>query len=225
MRVVERFANLEALSRSAAEHIVRRAAEAVAERGSYSIALSGGSTPRRLYQLLASDYAARMPWEHTHVYWSDERCVPPTSEESCYRMARELLLDHISLRAEQVHRIEGEANPENAASRYEALLPQRLDTVLLGMGGDGHTASLFPGTSALLVTDRRVVANYVPKLSMWRITFTYLQINAAREALILVAGADKQPQVEMALSETTSPPLPVQGVNPADGDVVWMIAI
>jgi 6-phosphogluconolactonase len=224
MRVVERFANLEALSRSAAEHIAQQAAKAVAERGAYSIALSGGSTPRRLYQLLASDYAARLPWEHIHIYWSDERCVPPTSEESCYRLAKELLLDHVSLREDQIHRIDGETDPAEAARRYEALLPERIDTVLLGMGGDGHTASLFPGTAALQVTDRRVVENYVPKLSMWRITFTYPQINAAREALILVAGADKQPQVEMALSESPSPPLPVQGVNPVDGDVVWMIA-
>ncbi|MGY2892037.1 6-phosphogluconolactonase [Deinococcus sp. UYEF24] len=171
----------------AAQHLARAAASAIAERGSFSVALSGGSTPKLMYEVLKG---LEVDWAHVHVYFSDERSVGPDSPDSNYRSAKLGLLDHVSVPAGQVHRMEGERDPQAAAADYAALLPERFDLVLLGMGDDGHTASLFPDTEGLQ-SGGRVIANWVPKLETWRLSFTFAEINAARERWLLVTGASK----------------------------------
>ena len=171
----------------AAQHLARAAASAIAERGSFSVALSGGSTPKLMYEVLKG---LEVDWAHVHVYFSDERSVGPDSPDSNYRSAKLGLLDHVCVPAGQVHRMEGERDPQTAAAEYAALLPAQLDLVLLGMGDDGHTASLFPDTEGLQAGGR-VIANWVPKLETWRLSFTFSEINAARERWLLVTGKGK----------------------------------
>ena len=171
----------------AARHFAALAAESVAARGSFSVALSGGSTPKLMYEALRG---LEVDWAHVHVYFSDERSVGPDSPDSNFRSAKLGLLDHVSVPADQVHRMEGERDPAHAAADYAALLPERLDLVLLGMGDDGHTASLFPDTDGLSAVGR-VVANRVPQLETWRLSFTFGEINAARARWLLVTGANK----------------------------------
>ncbi|PYE56226.1 6-phosphogluconolactonase [Deinococcus yavapaiensis] len=165
----------------------RAASEAIGERGAFHVALSGGSTPKFMYEALR---ARQVDWERVHVYFSDERCVPPDSNDSNFKLAHDELLEHVPIPDAQVHRMEGEREPEEAARRYEDVLPERLDLVFLGMGDDGHTASLFPGTTAL-TAGGRTTANFVGKLGVWRLTFTFGEINSAREKVLLVAGASK----------------------------------
>lgn len=206
----------DAVARAAAERI-----SAVAgSPGRFVLVLSGGATPRRLHVLLASpEFRDRVPWDRTTVLFGDERCVPPDHPESNYRMARETLLDDVPLDPESILRIRGEDDPEGAASDYEASLRRlfaaegapRASLVLLGMGADGHTASLFPGTRALEPTDRWVVANFVPHLGAWRITWTVPALAAARRVLFLVTGADK---AELAAEAFGGAPHPVQ--HPAE---------
>ena len=200
----------------AAHHLARAAASAIAERGSFSVALSGGSTPKLMYEALKG---LEVDWAHVHVYFSDERSVPPDSPESNYRSAKLGLLDHVGVPAGQVHRMEGERDPYSAAAEYAALLPERLDLVLLGMGDDGHTASLFPDTEGLQASDR-VIANWVPKLETWRLSFTFAEINAARERWLLVTGASKAEvlrEVQNGIDGVAGHP--VAGVH----DVAWYL--
>ncbi|WP_425147076.1 6-phosphogluconolactonase [Deinococcus sp.] len=177
----------EAAAKLMAQHLARAAQAAIKERGGFSVALSGGSTPKLMYSVLKD---LELPWAQVQVYFSDERSVGPDSQDSNYRAAKLGLLDHLSLPAAQVHRIEGERDAHAAAADYAALLPPQLDLVLLGMGDDGHTASLFPDTEGLAASGR-VVANWVPKLDTWRVSFTFAEINAARERWLLVTGASK----------------------------------
>ena len=176
----------EELAEAAAREFAARAEEAIEERGRFAAVLAGGSTPKATYEILARDYADGIDWSKVHVFFGDERTVPPDHEDSNYRMAREALLDHVPVGS--VHRMRGELPPDEAAEAYEAELRDffghedlpRFDLILLGIGGDGHTASLFPETSALEVHDRWVVANPVLKLETTRITLTVPVINAAR---------------------------------------------
>ncbi len=197
---IERFEDAEALSRAAAEELVGIARAAVTSRGACHVALSGGSTPKRMFQLLAAMGRDAAPWDQIELWWGDERTVPPDHPDSNYRMTREALLEPLQLT--RVHRMRGEDPDHDAAARdYERALvaalgsPPVFDLVLLGMGPDGHTASLFPGTSALRVTDRWVVANPVDspvaKGKTTRITLTVPALNAAHHVRFLVAGADK----------------------------------
>ncbi|MDX1387945.1 MAG: 6-phosphogluconolactonase [Acidobacteriota bacterium] len=199
MRIVA-LADADAVARAAADRVVSAAAGAVRERGRFVIVLSGGSTPRRLYALLASaELRDAVPWPATTVLFGDERCVGPTDPESNYRMARETLLDRVPVPDEQVHRMIGEIDPARSADAYEAVLrglypdaaAPPFDLVLLGVGADGHTASLFPGTAALDDSTRWVAANHVPALETWRITLTYPALNAARHVVFMVTGQDK----------------------------------
>lgn len=196
--------NLAALASRAAQYFVEMAEESVAARGRARIAISGGSTPKATFQLLADrgqPWRARMPWDQLELFWVDERCVPPDDQESNYRMTRESLLDQVPLRPEQIHRMEGELAPEEGAARYESELRNsfrlegaevpRFDLVALGVGPDGHTASLFPHTEALNEMMRLVVANHVPQKDSWRITLTWPVINHARSVFFLIGGADK----------------------------------
>jgi len=220
-----------ALARRAAQYIVEMVDEAVDRRGRARVAISGGSTPRATFELLGDPglpWRGRMQWDKLDLYWVDERCVPPDDPESNYRMTREALLDRVALRPEQIHRMEGELDPELAASRYEselrtgfrlegAKLP-RFDLILLGMGPDGHTASLFPHTEALGETSRLVTANHVAQKDAWRITLTWPVINRANSVFFLVAGVYK----EQILKEVLTGPrdaarLPSQLIWPGSG--------
>lgn len=224
---MEIYADADALARAAAEHFVAQAAKAIAARGRFIVALAGGSTPRSTYALLAgSDFAARVDWPRVHVLWGDERCVPPDHRASNYRMARTALLDKVSIPSANVHRIRGELPPAQAAAAYESELEAvlgaggRFDLILLGVGTDGHTASLFPGTPALEERTRWVVENYVEKLKAWRVTLTLLVINAARQVTFLVSGATKaEPLARILAGE----PLPAARVQPAGGKLTWMV--
>jgi 6-phosphogluconolactonase len=219
----------EELAQVAAREFAARADEATRERGRFAVVLAGGSTPKATYEILASDYADRIDWGNVHVFFGDERAVPPDHEDSNYRMAREALLDHIPVGS--VHRMQGEFPPDEAAEAYEEDLRRffgaedlpRFDLILLGTGGDGHTASLFPETSALEVHDRWVVANPVLKLETTRITLTVPVLNAARAVCFLVAGEGKAGPVAEILEGDPDPrEYPASLIQPQGGPE-WML--
>ena len=188
------------------------------------MALAGGSTPRSMYaQLAAAPFASMVEWSKVQVLWGDERCVPPDDKASNYRMAREALLDHVPVAAANVHRIRGEDDPNEAAAAYEREM-QRMDLVLLGLGEDGHTASLFPGAVAAHDDPRRVIAVRAPVVPAWRVTLTPVVINAATEVAFLVAGAAKAGVVQRVLEGPRRPhKLPAQLIAPASGRVAWFL--
>ena len=232
---IERVHTGQDVAREAAELFVRRNQAAKAS-GRFTVALSGGSTPRAFHSLLAAPpYRDQVDWSITQFYWGDERCVAPDDPESNFRMARETLLDNVPLRDAQIHRIHSELDdPAAAAKLYEDELRQefalsggtlpRIDLVFLGIGPDGHTASLFPHTAALSVRDRLVVANYVPKLSTWRITLTAPVLNAATTVAFLVAGADKADALSAVLDGPPDPEqYPSQMIAPTTGDLLWVV--
>lgn len=193
--------SLEELSLLAADLVRGAAAEAVRRRGAFLVGLSGGSTPARTYDLLAEQGAGRpaLPWAATQVYWCDERCVPPDDPESNYGLVRRHLLSLVPLPPENVHRIRGEGDPFAAAAEYDRLLPPQFDLLLLGIGEDGHTASLFPGSPALHDHLHRAAAVVASKPPPQRITITPPVIEAARQLLVLAAGAGKAAAVARAL--------------------------
>ena len=213
----------------ARELVLGRAREAVSERGAFRIALAGGSTPRALYGMLAQSQADFARW---HVYFGDERAVPPEHADSNYRMAREAWLGAGQVPESQVHRMRGELGAGSAAAQYERELVEsfgsrevpRFDLVLLGMGADGHTASLFPGTTALAEARLFVASTWVEKLSANRITLTLRTLNAARHALFLVAGPDKAPALREVLhARADGPRLPAALVRPWEGELTWLV--
>ena len=214
----------------AAERIVA-AAECAAEEGRiFSIALAGGSTPKTLYELLATKaYRDRVDWQKVEVFFGDERNVPPDHKDSNYRMAREALLSKVPIPGDNVYRIAGELDADEAAKQYGQMLKEKfgeggLDVVLLGMGDDGHTASLFPHTPALDETKHRAVGNRVEKLNTSRITLTAPFINRAREVIFLVSGASKAARLAEVLEGPRDPRrLPSQLIQPAEGRVVWLV--
>ena len=225
---------------AAAEYFVARAETAMPAAGRFVVALSGGSTPKRLYMLLATAaYAGRVDWSRVHVFWGDERCVPPDDPASNYCMAREALLTRVPVPEENVHRMRGEDDPESAAAAYErelreifvtpdglpACIPgRRFDLVLLGMGDNGHTASLFPGTPAVREAQRWVMAQYVKAVSMWRITLTPAVINAAAEVIFLVSGGAKAGMLRRVLKGPHVPDaLSAQAIAPRDGRLRWLV--
>lgn len=214
----------------AAERIVDAAARAAAEGRRFSVALAGGSTPKALYELLATKaYQARIDWANVEVFFGDERTVPPDHKDSNYRMAREALLSKVPLPGDNVYRMVGERDPQAAAKEYGGMLKEKfgdggMDVVLLGMGDDGHTASLFPDTEALAETKHRCVANFVPKLNAWRLTLTAPFINKARDVILLVAGASKATRLAEVLEGPPDPTrLPVQLIRPTGGRLIWLV--
>ena len=225
---VETFENPEKLAEAAARAFVEEASKAIAERGRFAVALAGGSTPKATYEALAREHASDVDWPNVHVFFGDERTVPPDHEDSNYRTAREALLDLVPVGS--VHRMRGELPPEEAAASYEEELriffeedPPSLDLVMLGIGGDGHTASLFPETSALEVVDRLVVANPVPKLDTTRLTLTLPFLNSARQIYFLVAGEDKAEALKEILEGDADPRrYPAKLVRPPGGPG-WMV--
>jgi 6-phosphogluconolactonase len=225
----------EALARTAAERVVAAVAAAVDARGRALVALSGGSTPKRMGALLATpEFAERVPWAGVDIFWGDERWVPLASEESNAGEAMRAFLDAVPAPPERIHPVATDlASPTRAAEAYEAEIRRaagteeeipRFDLVLLGMGDDGHTASLFPHTAALHERERLVAENFVPKLGADRITFTYPLLDAAREVLFLVGGAGKAETLARVLEGPRDPvELPAQGVAPADGALTWLV--
>jgi 6-phosphogluconolactonase len=228
--------NLDQVSSAAAEELIKCAVNAVDARGVFRIALSGGSTPKTLFTKLSSDqdFKKQMPWQRTHFFWSDERTVPPDHPDSNYRMAREALFKHVDVSESQIHRIYAELeDPNRAAEEYEkeirlhfnVALPHlpTFDLILLGMGPDGHTASLFPRTEALKEQKRLVVSNWVSKFNTHRITFTVPLINHSASVMFLVCGEDKAATLKAVLEGPYDPEVyPSQFIKP-EGELIWFV--
>lgn len=224
----------DAVADEAARRFADAARAAVKARGAFHVALSGGSTPQRFHARLATDPAySSLPWAETHIYFGDERCVPPDHAESNFRMAHETLLSSVPIPEGQIHRMEGEdAEPRRAAERYEAriraALPHgqlpRLDLAWLGLGTDGHTASLFPGTEALDETVRLVIAPWANAVDAYRLTFTLPLLNAARAVVFVVEGEGKAGVVRRVLKPRNGEPvLPAARVRPTAGTLTWLL--
>ena len=224
------------LSATAAEEVVQGANQAVAERGRFTIALSGGSTPKNLYNLLATNALNTLPWDRMFFFWGDERHVPPTDPESNYRMVSEAMLSKVPVSAANVFRVPAE-NPDAAAAAeaYEKTLRKvfqigeqgvpRFDLILLGLGPDGHTASLFPGSAALREKARIFVANWVEKLKTHRLTLTLPVLNACRTVAFLVSGTDKATVLRTVLEDSSASgeQYPAKLVKPSDGELIWFL--
>lgn len=227
------LATADLLMRSAAANISSLLIRAVQSRGRAMVALSGGSTPRGVYSLLGSEPTrSQIPWEKVHLFWGDERCVPPTDAESNFRMVNETLLQHIIIPSQNVHRIPGEGSPESAAKAYESELRKAFplnpaatpdfDVMVLGLGADGHIASLFPGTPVLEERQRLVVSVFVEKVRPHRITMTFPVINNAHQILVLVSGTSKAGILAQVLQ---GDPLlfPAQRIQPVAGKLRWLV--
>lgn len=231
--------NPQAVAHAALRLFVSAATRAIDARGSFHVALAGGSTPKAMFELLSRGEPSDLPtppqwpfdWAAVHVYFGDERCVPPEHPESNYKMANDTLLSKVPIPAANVHRMRGEIDPNEAAKEYGQFLKQQfgdggLDLILLGMGDDGHTASLFPYTPALKETHHRCVAQFVEKSTTgksWRITLTAPFINRAAEVLFAVTGAGKAPAFAEVLTGPADPDrLPSQLIQPQPGKLVWL---
>ncbi len=228
------FPEIVALNNASAEEFSRAAREAVAARRRFAVALAGGATPKGVYLRLADaeiSGANRLPWDRIHVFFGDERCVPPDYPDSNFRMASETLLSRVPIPPANVHRFRGEDDPAHAAAAAERDLreffgtgPPRFDLVLLGLGNDGHTASLFPETEALRETERLVIANWVPKLNAHRLTLTFPVLNQAAEIVFLVAGAEKAKVLRETLRPSPEGPAhPARSVRPTHGRLLWLV--
>jgi 6-phosphogluconolactonase len=228
--------DLEDVSLRAAALFIQLAEKVASSAGRFTVALSGGSTPRALYALLASDqFRSQVPWPQGHFFWGDERCVPPDHFESNYRMAREALLDAVPIPTQNIHRMPGEyVDHTRAATEYEQTLKTffevpagkapRFDLILLGMGDDGHTASLFPGTAALTERERWVTDNYVEKLATHRLTLTVPVINHAANVVFLISGESKASVLRKVLEGEYQPQrLPSQFIRPEGGTLMFFV--
>ena len=229
--MIQVYPDLESLSRAAAALLVTQANLAVADRGRFSVALAGGNTPRRTYELLAtSPFSDQAPWDRVHVFWGDERCVPLTDPRSNARLAQEAWLDRVPIPADQIHPLNCAPDPAAAARQYEAELrkffagqPPRLDLVLLGLGDDGHTASLFPGAPVLKEGERWAAEVYLAEPGLNRVTLTAPLINQAAVVAFLVAGRAKAGALRAVLHGPRDPVrLPAQLIQPHHGALLWL---
>jgi 6-phosphogluconolactonase len=221
----------------AATYLTEAVTSAVAARGIARIAVSGGSTPKAVFELLAdptAPFLTRIPWQNLQLFWVDERCVPPTHEDSNFRMTRAAMLDKVPLPVENIHRMEGELDPEEAASRYEAEIRNAFrlegaqtptfDLVILGLGPDGHTASLFPHTEGLNEMSRIVIANHVPQKDVWRISLTWPVITQGREVAFLIEGEEKAEMIRTVFTGPYNPEqYPAQLIRPASGKLTLLL--
>jgi 6-phosphogluconolactonase len=231
-RQVRVFPSSKELFRAASETFCALGTQAIAARGRYTVALSGGSTPRGLHEALVAGFASELPWENVFFFWGDERHVPPDFPESNYRMAKETLLSRLPIPGEHIFRMAGELPDANqAALLYEQILHEffqpggelpRFDFILLGMGPDGHTVSLFPGTKALAERQRWVAGNWVEQHTTFRITLTYPVLNNAANLMFLINGSNKAGMVRTALKDPAAK-LPCQGVQPVNGELMWYL--
>ena len=220
-----------ALAHEAAQEFHRLAGTAVQERGRFSVALSGGNTPRAVYSALATEHG-QLPWDRIHIFFGDERHVPPDDPDSNFRMARESLLSKVPIPEKNIHRVKAELDAEAAAAEYDQQLRDffglvnqdwpRFDLVFLGIGEDGHTASLFPGSKALTEASRRVAANWVEKFKTFRITLTFPVLNHAAEVVFLVSSASKAQILSEILGPATQK-YPAQRVQPENGRLLWLV--
>jgi 6-phosphogluconolactonase len=228
------FADANEVARAAALRFAELARAGVEANGRFSVALAGGSTPKRVYELLAGeDSAAGLDWSNVHVFFGDERCVPPDAADSNYRMANEALLSRVALPEQNVHRMRGEGDAVANARLYEDELRgyfgegeawPEFDLVMLGMGDDGHTASLFPGTHALAVRSAWVTANWVEKFDAFRVTLTAPAINHARHVMFIVTGAGKAERLaEVIHGAPDTERLPSQLIQPRAGALAWFL--
>ncbi len=237
-RVIRIAASAEELSRLAAEEFVRLAMDTIGKKPVFVVSLAGGSTPRTLYQLLADSsepFREQLPWEKIHFFWGDERHVGPDNPASNYRLARETMLEHVSIPVENVHRIKSEMpNAAEAADVYERELRYffkaeagqlpRFDLILLGMGSDGHTASIFPGSEVISEKHRLVMAPWVEALDSYRITLTPLILNNAASLIFLVIGEDKAKTLRQVLHGAYHPEqFPAQVIKPRNGNLLWLV--
>ncbi len=236
-REIRILPDLGAIAKRAAQEFLQAATAAVAEKHAFTVALAGGSTPKALYSLLASDAVlrAQLPWDKMHLYFGDERTVGPDHPDSNFRMASETLISKSPLKPQQVTRIKGEyKDTEKAAQEYQQGLRAsfkladgqfpRFDLVLLGMGNEGHTLSLFPGTKALHETKRIVVRNWIGKLYTERITLTAQAVNQAAQVIFMVTGADKALALKGVLEGPHEPEqLPAQMIQPQSGKLLWLV--
>jgi 6-phosphogluconolactonase len=230
---VQVFGSPQELFHASAEKFCTLGSEAIKKHGSFSVALSGGSTPRGLHQELATNFASNLPWDKVFFFWGDERHVPPDSSDSNFRMANETLLSKLPIPSKNIFRIPSELpDAREAARKYAETLEEffkpeddafpQFDFILLGMGPDGHTASLFPGTAGLQEKDAFVIANWVEKLNTFRITFTYPVLNNAASVMFLINGDEKAEMVRRALKDPSAN-LPCQGVRPENGELMWFL--
>lgn len=231
-RSIQIFSDLEAAQLSAASHFLEIADKSINLRGRFSAAISGGSSPLGLFSILGSEYSADVQWENVHIFWVDERCVPPEHNKSNFRHAQELWLSKSVLPEENIHRIMGELDPIEGALRYEYDLRDTFnyahfpvfDLILLGMGEDGHTASLFPGEASLSETCRIAIPVYIPQLRNWRITLTLPVLNHAHNIIFLVGGSAKSSVLSEVLEAPEKRELyPAGLVQPQRGMVTWLI--
>ena len=229
------FKNLEELSHAAAHLFIEQTAQAVAQRNRFLVALNGGSTPSRLFQLLATDHDKEVDWSNVHVFWGDERCVPADDPGSSYGQARDLLLNHVPIPDSHIHRIRGELGPAEASKEYSIRLQEfaspplqwpRFDLVYLGMGEDGHTASLFPGSLVDVSEPTMPVTAHYQDRPANRVTLTPVVFNDARMIAFIAAGGKKAETLEKVLSDTyTRNPVqfPAQRIKPKDGRLIWLV--
>jgi 6-phosphogluconolactonase len=227
------FKDLEKLSKDAANLFLEKSSEAIAERGRFLVALNGGGTPARLFSMLASDYKDRVDWAHVHVFWGDERCVPPDNPGSSYGQARELFLSKVSIPEENVHRVKGELSPTEASREYALVLKEyssppldfpRFDLVYLGMGEDGHTASLFPGSPTDVNDPTVAVTAHYQDRPANRVSLSPLVFNNARTIVFMVTGEKKAVTLAKVLSDRFDPEkYPAQRISVKNGDLLWLI--
>ena len=227
------FKNVEKLSRGAAHLFVEQSAQSIAERGRFLVALNGGSTPTRLFQLLAANFQEQVEWSKVHIFWGDERCVPPDDPGSSYGQARDVLLNHVPIPETNIHRVKGELGPVEASNDYALILKEfasspldwpRFDLVYLGMGEDGHTASLFPG-SPLDVSEPTlpVTAHYQDRPAN-RVSLTPVVFNSAQMVAFMAAGEKKAQTLAEVLSGRYNPELyPAQRIDPKEGQLIWLV--
>jgi len=227
------------VAETGALHFIRICNASIKANGKFSVVLSGGSTPKGMLSLLATDeYKKQVPWDKCHFFWGDERSVPPSHNDSNYKMATDALLSHIPIASGQIYRMEAEKEDiHQAAQEYQNKIaaffnipnagsPPQFDLLYLGMGPDGHTASLFPDTSALNEKNKWVTPNFVPKFNTYRLTFTYPIINQAKNVIFLVAGKDKVPALKEVLQgKPDIETYPSQGINPVSGSLLWLLDV
>lgn len=233
LREIKVVSDNAALNRVAAQEFQSAAQSAIADHGRFAVALSGGNTPRSIYSLLAQEYKTSLPWNRIHIFFGDERSVPPDHADSNFRMANEALLSQLAIPPENVHRVRAELEPDAAAKDYESRLRDffdpandawpRFDLIMLGLGEDGHTASLFPGSSALMDTSRWVTSTWVQRMKTYRITLTYPVLNHAAEVEFLVSGSGKAEILRDVLGPPAFPPFPAQQVKPENGRLLWLL--
>jgi len=230
--------DLSSLSHAAAEEFLRLGSEAIAVRGRFTVALSGGSTPRPAYEQIAAtwktDSGGSIDWAHVHLFWGDERRVPPDDPQSNFRMANESLIRRVPIPPENIHPIPAMfPDAKEAATQYEERLraffsspmgPPRFDLIFLGMGPDGHVASLFPGSAALEVKDRWIAENWIKSIEAWRITMTFPVLNQAANVIVLVSGKEKAKSLRQVVKGPHTPPLlPAERLKPVDGRHLWLV--